>query len=119
MADKPRVKSISLYITPSTFRSLFQRIKGSKQEYDFSDLANLRHILSNEKARLLYTVKHQNPESIYHLAKLLKRDFKSVIDDIKILEKFGFLELKPIYKGRRRTLKPLMLVDTLTVSLNL
>lgn len=119
MAEKPRVKSINLYITPSTFRSIFQRIKGSKQEYDFSDLEDLRHMLSNEKARLLYTIKHQNPDSLYRLAKFLKRDFKSVIDDIKVLEKFGFIEFKTIYKGKRRTLKPILLVDTLNISLSL
>ncbi len=119
MAEKQRIKTIELSITPSTFRSIFQRIKGAKKEYDFSGLEDLRHILSNEKARLLYTVKYQNPDSLYKLAKILKRDFKSVLDDIKILEKFGFLELKTIYKGRRRTLKPVMLVDTLKISLSL
>ena len=119
MSDKKRIKAISLYITPSTFRSLFQRIKGDKKEYDFSGLEDLRHLLSNEKARLLYTIKHQNPESLYKLAKMLKRDFKSVLDDLRVLEKFGFIELKSVYKGKRRTLKPQVIVDTLTISLSL
>ncbi len=117
MVEKKRIKSISLYITPSTIRSFMQRIKGQRREYDFSGLEDLRHVLSNEKARLIYTVKHQNPESLYHLAKLLQRDFKSVLGDVRILEKFGFIELKPGYKGKRKTLKPVVLVDTLQISL--
>ena len=119
MAEKPRVKTITLYITPSTFRSIFQRIRGDKKEYDFSGLEDLRHVLSNEKARLLYTIKHQNPDSLYKLAKLLRRDFKSTLADVKILEKFGFLELRTIYKGKRRTIKPAVVVDILNISLML
>lgn len=119
MAEKQRTKSISLYITPSTFRSIFQRIRGAQKEYDFSGLEDLRHLLSNEKARLLYTIKHQNPDSLYKLAKLLKRDFKSVTEDLKVLGKFGFIEFKTIYKGKRRTIKPSVIIDTLNISLSL
>ena len=76
--------------------SIFKR-KDSKQEYDFSGILALRQLLNNGKARILHVIKIQKPQSIYELAKKLGRGFKAVNDDIKLLERFGFIELIPEY----------------------
>jgi predicted transcriptional regulator len=75
----------------------------------------LRQVLSNEKARILHTIKTQNPISIYDLAKKLDRGFKSVSDDIKLLERFGFIELVEEKTKNRIRHKPVIVVDTVTI----
>ena len=115
MARK-KTRTVNLYITPTSFSSLFKRFSGKKvEEFDFSDLAELRQLLSNERAKILYVIKTKNPDSIYHLSKLVKREFKSVLKDVRILEKFGFLSLVNEKKGNRRKLKPKVEIDELKI----
>ena len=115
---KEKTRIVNLYITTSAFSSIFKRLRGDRSEYDFSGLADLRQLLSNEKAKILNTIKNQKPESIYLLAKALGRDFKSVRQDIKTLEKYGFIELKEEIKGKRKRLKPLITIDNLQINIS-
>ena len=73
-------------------------------------------MLSNEKAKILYSIRYDKPTSIYHLSKLLKRDFKSVREDLIVLEKFGFIEFKKELKGNRKSLKPVLVIDSLHIN---
>ena len=114
MAEKSRTREITITDDRGTFITFFRRFSGEK-EYDFEGLATIRKILTNEKARLLHTIKSQKPKSIYHLAKLLKRDFKSVSDDVKLLEKFGFLDLLAEKSGNRERLRPILVVDSMYI----
>lgn len=102
MAKKPRIRNINLGIEAGTFTGIFRRLRGEKKEYDFSGISALRQLLSDERARILHVIKTKQPTSIYNLAKILGRDFKSVRQDIKLLEKFGFLELDAARKGKER-----------------
>ena len=70
-------------------RALLMSAGLKKEDFDFEALSALRRLLSNEKARLLHVIKKNRPKSIYELAKILKRDFKSVNEDIKLLQRFG------------------------------
>jgi predicted transcriptional regulator len=87
------------------------RLKGEKKDIDFSDLKDLRNIITNEKGRILHTLKTKQPESIYQLAKLLKRDLKSIRTDVKALERFGFIEFVSKKTGKRISHKPVLVVD--------
>jgi predicted transcriptional regulator len=95
---------------------LFKR-QNIKKDYDFEGISALRHLLSNEKARMLHTIKTQNPSSIYDLAKKLGRKFKPVADDIKLLERFGFIELIEEKTKNRIRHKPEIIVDTITINI--
>jgi predicted transcriptional regulator len=113
-----KTKSITLSLSEKegNFFSIFSKIKGETKN---SGISNFRQILSREKSRLLYICKTKQPDSIYQLAKLLGRNFKSVREDVRILEQFGFIELiSSIKKGRER-LKPVIDVDQLIVTINL
>ena len=77
---KTKIREITIIESDSTF-SILKKLGLSKEEYDFEGISALRQILSNEKARILHTIKYQKPRSIYHLAKLLGRNFKPVFDD--------------------------------------
>lgn len=115
MAKKTYTKNITLGIESGTFTGIFRRLRGEKRGYDFSSISALRQLLSNERARLLHTIKTENPGSIYQLAKILGRDFKSVRQDVRLLEKFGFLELDSAKKGKREMLKPILTVDKINI----
>ena len=116
--SEKRTRTVNLFITPNALTSIFKRLKGDRSDYDFSGLTDLRQLLSNEKAKILNTIKNQNPESIYGLARILGRDFKAVREDIKVLEKFGFIELKPETKGKRKKLKPVITIENLQLNIN-
>ncbi|MDP1729016.1 MAG: hypothetical protein Q8L27_02325 [archaeon] len=117
MAQK-RIKKASIILEnrESGFRSIFSRFR-SKNTPEKSEIAMLRSILSPEKSRLLHAVKTNQPNSIYELAKILGRDFKSVRQDILILEDFGIIETIPVHKGNRQKLKPLLVVNEFKIDL--
>ena len=109
---KQKTKIVNLYITPSTLSFLFRKTG----DYDFSELSQLRQILSNERAKLLNTIKTKHPESMYHLAKITGRDFKSIKKDLDVLEKFGIVQFQKEQKGKRKKLKPVLAIDKLQIN---
>ncbi|MEK6915680.1 MAG: hypothetical protein AABW89_04030 [Nanoarchaeota archaeon] len=117
MAQKSRIKEITITEDRGTFASFFKKISGEKDSLDFRGLASLRSLLSNEKARIIHVIKSRNPKSIYDVAKLLDRDFKSVSEDIKILEEFGIIDLIKESTGKRSRLKPIVIIDLLKIDL--
>lgn len=119
MAKKPRIRNINLGIESGAFTGIFRRLRGEKKEYDFSGISALRQLFSNERARLLSIIKNKQPNSIYQLAKILGRDFKSVRQDVKLLERFGFIELDAKAVGKRDTLKPLLAVDKVIITIEI
>ncbi len=116
--NEGRTRVVNLYVTPTSFSSFFKRLRGQKEDYNFSGLSDLRKMLSNEKAKILNVIKNEKPNSIYGLAKILGRNFKAVRNDIETLEKFGFVELKPGSKGDRKRLKPMVAIDNLQVNIS-
>jgi predicted transcriptional regulator len=117
MAKITKTLDIDIVDESGTFTTFFKRITGEHSDYDFEGLSALRHLLSNEKARILNIIKIKKPNSIYRLAKMLKRDFKSVNEDIKLLEKFGFIDLIAQKTGKRERLKPILVVDSVHINL--
>ncbi len=111
---KEKVREITIAQSKGAF-SIFKKTGISKKDYDFEGLSVLRKLLSNEKARLLHAIKSQSPSSIYDLAKKLGRGFKSVRDDVKILERFGFIELIEEKTKKRIRHKPVIVIDTITI----
>lgn len=118
MAEKTKTRDITITDEGGTFGAIMRRFTGSR-DYDFGGLTSLRRLLSNEKARLMHTIKTKNPGSIYELAKMLERDFKSVNDDIKLLEKFGFVDMIAEKSGKRQRLRPVLVVDSMHIYIKL
>lgn len=65
-----------------------------------------RKILTPKRMRLLSTVRKSRPVSLYALAKMMKRDIKSVITDADMLNRFGLLKLESYTEGRQRKVRP-------------
>ncbi|MEM4270666.1 MAG: hypothetical protein QXO70_01065 [Candidatus Pacearchaeota archaeon] len=111
---KQKTRIVNLYITPGALAFLFRKT----EDYDFSELSQFRQVLSNERAKIINIIKTKNPESIYHLAKIAKRDFKSVLKDISILQKFGIINLEKSEKGKRKKFKPVLAIDKLQINID-
>lgn len=109
-----KTREITIKETKGTF-SLFKKTGISKKDFDFEGILALRQLLSNEKARILHAIKTQKPSSIYNLAKKLGRGFKSVNDDVKLLKRFGFINLIQEKTKNRSRLRPEIVVDTVTI----
>ena len=119
MAGKTKKRQISIVREQGAFTALLRRFSRDKEDYDLDSLKALRSLLSNEKAKILHIVKNKNPKSIYELAKNLKRDFKSVSNDVKLLERFGFVELISEKSGERERLKPILSAETISIELKI
>lgn len=115
---KTKTREITIEESKGAF-SIFQKSKPSKENYDFDSLLSLRQILSNEKARILHVIKNYKPISIYDLAKKLDRNFKAVNDDVKLLERFGFIEMIEEKTKNRIRHRPEIVVDNLILNIKL
>ncbi len=119
MAKNIKTRTISIKGKSGAFSTLFHKFKGEKQDINYNEIAAIRQLLSNEKAKLLHIIKTKQPASIYELAKLLGRDFKAVRHDIKLLEQFGFIELISSNKKGRERLRPIVDMDRLVLNIDI
>lgn len=119
MAKGTKTRDINIVDEEGTFTTFFKKITGEQDNYDFEGIHALRQLLSNEKAKMLHIIKTKRPTSIYNLAKLLKRDFKSVNEDIKLLERFGFIDLISEKTGKRERLRPVLVIDSIHINIAL
>ena len=95
-----KVKRIVLQSTNKFFKNSMEKMKkvfeGVNTEPEeiisFPSIENLNKTLSKERFRLINTVKSQKPQSIRELARMLKRDYKNVYQDVIFLEKIGLLK---------------------------
>lgn len=115
---KSRTREIQIRESKGTF-SIFSKAKNSKEDYDFEGISALRNLLSNEKARILDTIKNKNPKSMYELAKILNRPFKAVFDDIQTLKRFGFIDLIKEKTKNRTRYKPEIVVDFINIQIKI
>jgi len=99
--------------------SLFKKPLSNKKDFNFEGMSALRQVLSNEKARMLYVIKTEKPTSLYSLAKKLGRNFKSVYEDSKLLERFGFIELIAEKTNNRVRYKPKITTDNIMINIKI
>ena len=69
----------------------------------FENLDTMRKVLTEERLKILKTIKKNNPQSIYELAKLIERDIKNTFNDVQFLSQVGLIELKKTKDGREKT----------------
>ena len=71
-----------------------------KESISFNNIDIMRKFLTNKRLELIKAIKKYKPKSIYQLAKIVKRDSKSVNIDLKILSNLGMVDLKSKERGR-------------------
>ncbi|MGH7818709.1 MAG: helix-turn-helix domain-containing protein [Candidatus Binatia bacterium] len=71
----------------------------------FTSIEAARNLLTPSRLALLRSLRTKRPRSIYELAKTLKRDFKNVQEDLRILERYGLVRVAKS-RGSRRARVP-------------
>ncbi len=69
----------------------------------FASMDDMRRALSEERLKILKTIRKEHPESIYELAKMLGRDKKNTFDDVQYLAQVGLIDLTKTKDGREKT----------------
>jgi len=82
----------------------------------FDSLEAMRKVLTEERLRILKTIKKDHPGSIYELAKILHRDIKNTFNDVQFLAQAGLVELKKTKEGREKT-TPLVNYDKILLEI--
>ena len=67
----------------------------------FTNVETARAFFTEGRLKIISVLKTKRPKSIYALAKLLKRDFKNVYEDVSFLSELGILSVKRNKTGRR------------------
>ncbi len=95
------------------------RITKQQKGLSFGSVESFREFFTPKRIELLQIIRNKEPHSLYELAKLSNRDFKSVVIDIKILEKYGLIDTKKIPVNGKSGYKvmPVFDYDKLTVDI--
>ena len=84
--------------------------KGSFRKQDdviyAETLQSALRLLTPERMKLLSAVRASRPQSLYALAKLLKKDFKTISTDADILSNAHLLSLETYKDGKRTKVRP-------------
>ena len=109
-----KVKNIKLGIRSldtayAEWAETFEKVrKGRKvdksQGIYFTSLEAIRKVLTEKRLELLRVIKEQEPDSVYELAKILKRDIKNVNDDLELLKDIGLVSITKAREGRGRVI---------------
>lgn len=79
------------------------RVK-KEREISFDSIKGFRKAITPKRIELLHVIKEKQPKSIQELTRLAKRDVKSVVTDIGILEELGFLDIRRKKGGRKESM---------------
>lgn len=79
-----------------------EKIKSEKGLY-FESIEGFRKALTTKRLELLHIIKEKQPESLQELSRLAKRDMKSIVTDIKILESLDLIDMRRRKDGRRES----------------
>lgn len=80
-----------------------EKVSKKKAGIYFENLDTMRKAITEERVRILKTIKEKHPSSIYELAKILHRNIKNVSDDVHYLADLGLIELEKTKDGREKT----------------
>lgn len=73
----------------------------------FTSIEAARNLLTPSRLALLLAIRTKRPRSMYELAKTLKRDFKNVQEDLRLLERYGLVRMtRSRRRGARRVRVP-------------
>jgi len=93
-----------------------EKVSKKKAGIYFENLETMRKAVTEERLRILKTIKKSRPSSIYELAKLLHRNIKNVSDDVHYLAELGLIELEKT-KDRREKTTPIVNYDKILLEI--
>lgn len=85
-----------------------------KDKLYFENINALRKALTPLRLEILMTIREKKPNSIYDLAKMLKKDVSNIYDHVMYLAENGFIELEKKRDGRENTV-PIVRYDEIDI----
>lgn len=79
-----------------------EKVKAEKGLY-FESIEGFRKALTTKRLELLHIIREKQPKSLQELSRLAKRDMKSIVTDISILENLDLIDMKRKKEGKRET----------------
>lgn len=104
------------------FKKAFQKAqKGKKAKKTiskvyFSSLEAVRKILTKGRVQVLRAIKEHKPQSIYELAKILKKDLKNIRMDLNVLSEMELVEIENTQNPRKQK-RPVLITDHIILEL--
>ena len=89
----------------------------SRDEVGFTSIEAARNFLTRERLALMRTIRVHHPDSLYKLAKIVRRDFKNVQNDIAILERHGLVRISKEPRGKRKVKVPKVLFEEIALKI--
>jgi predicted transcriptional regulator len=69
----------------------------------FASFEAFRKALTEQRLKIIKTIRKEHPASIYELAKIVGRDKKITFDDVQYLAQVGLIDLTKTKDGREKT----------------
>lgn len=106
-------KSVRLVVEPQkhamdrVFSTLQKptRKHAGKTIISFPDYETLGRVITGARLELLSAIRTHKPKSIQELARLVKRNFKNVHQDVRLLAEFGLIEIQEVGPRRAAALR--------------
>ncbi len=114
------MKTFTFRYDPAPLKNAFARMKKviasgvpdvRDDEMACDDLESMLKLMSKSRFEVFAAIVEHRPESLYELAKLVKKDQAQVLREARSLEELGLISLTPAKEGRRGRLKPKALYD--------
>jgi predicted transcriptional regulator len=64
-----------------------------KRAIYFTNLKEMRRVLTERRLEILKTIRDRKPSSIYELARMVDRDLKNVLQDLSYLQELGIVAI--------------------------
>lgn len=71
----------------------------------FTSMDAARNLLTPNRLALLRAIRTKRPRSIHELAKMVRRDLKNVQGDLKLLERYGLVQMSQEHRKGKRQVK--------------
>src|SRR3972149_3818077 len=81
-----------------------ETMKKTERGLYFESIEGFRKALTTKRLELLRMIKGKHPKSLQELSRLSKRDMKSIVTDIEILEELDLIDMKRKKEGRRESI---------------
>lgn len=78
-----------------------------------------RKLMTNERIRLLSTVRERKPNSLYELAKIMHKNFKTVSVDANMLEEIGLIKFERHKVGLKELIKPIVSANKIQMEVSI
>jgi len=80
-----------------------EKVKKERGIY-FESIKGFRKALTPKRIELLRLIKEKHPKSLQELARISRRDMKSIVTDVKMLEGLDLIDMKRKKAGRKESM---------------